>query len=108
VHCKPAFQFPLGNVAMESSLKPAGSGARCQHLREESIGCQNIGHRPPKVMAAIEKKLTQHTCFQISPYQSYIELTERINQMAKDLCEWNLPDHVLYKDRIMLCKHPQQ
>jgi 4-aminobutyrate aminotransferase len=48
------------------------------------IGCQNVGHRHPKVIAAIENQLGQltHTCFQISPYKSYIELAERINAVA--------------------------
>jgi 4-aminobutyrate aminotransferase len=48
------------------------------------IGCQNVGHRHPKVIAAIENQLGQltHTCFQISPYKSYIELAERINALA--------------------------
>jgi 4-aminobutyrate aminotransferase len=48
------------------------------------IGCQNVGHRHPQVIAAIENQLGQltHTCFQISPYKSYIELAERINTLA--------------------------
>ena len=48
------------------------------------IGCQNIGHRHPKVVAAIENQLGQltHTCFQIVPYESYISLAERINALA--------------------------
>lgn len=48
------------------------------------IGCQNVGHRHPKVVAAIESQLAQltHTCFQISPYESYIALAERLNTLA--------------------------
>ena len=48
------------------------------------IGCQNVGHRHPKVIAAIENQLAllTHTCFQISPYECYIELAERINALA--------------------------
>ncbi len=48
------------------------------------IGCQNIGHRHPKVVAAIEDALQQltHTCFQIIPYESYIALAERFNALA--------------------------
>lgn len=48
------------------------------------IGCQNVGHRHPRVVAAIEKQLQQltHTCFQIVPYESYISLAERINALA--------------------------
>jgi len=48
------------------------------------IGCQNVGHRHPQVVAAIENALGQltHTCFQIIPYESYILLAERINALA--------------------------
>lgn len=48
------------------------------------IGCQNVGHRHPKVVSAIEAQLREltHTCFQISPYQGYIELAERMNELA--------------------------
>jgi 4-aminobutyrate aminotransferase len=48
------------------------------------IGCQNIGHRHRKVIAAIEAQLAEftHTCFQISPYESYIRLAERLNALA--------------------------
>ncbi len=48
------------------------------------IGCQNIGHRHPKVVTAIENQLRRltHTCFQIVPYESYISLAERINALA--------------------------
>lgn len=48
------------------------------------IGCQNAGHRHPKVIAAIKEQLDAftHTCFQISPYESYIRLAERLNILA--------------------------
>ncbi len=48
------------------------------------IGCQNAGHRHPKVIAAIKQQLDAftHTCFQISPYESYIRLAERLNTLA--------------------------
>lgn len=48
------------------------------------IGCQNVGHRHPKVISAITAQLNDltHTCFQISPYESYIALAERLNAMA--------------------------
>ncbi len=48
------------------------------------IGCQNVGHRHPEVVAAIEQQLhgLTHTCFQVSPYESYIRLAERLNALA--------------------------
>ncbi len=48
------------------------------------IGCQNIGHGHPKVIAAMEAQLRQftHTCFQISPYQTYVDLAARLNRLS--------------------------
>ena len=48
------------------------------------IAVLNVGHRHPKVMAAVEAqlKLFTHTCFQVVPYEPYIALAERLNQLA--------------------------
>ncbi len=48
------------------------------------IGCQNVGHGHPKVIAAMEQQIKSftHTCFQISPYESYVALAERLNALA--------------------------
>lgn len=47
------------------------------------IGCQNVGHRNEKVINAIKAQLDSltHTCFQVTPYESYIELAERLNAL---------------------------
>jgi len=47
------------------------------------IGCQNIGHRDERVVAAIKDQLDRltHTCFQVTPYESYIALAERLNAL---------------------------
>ena len=47
------------------------------------IGCQNIGHRNDRVVTAIKDQLDRltHTCFQITPYESYIALAERLNAL---------------------------
>lgn len=39
------------------------------------------GHRHPAVMAAVERQLRDfhHTCFQVTPYESYVELCEKLN-----------------------------
>lgn len=48
------------------------------------IAVLNTGHRHPKVMAAVAKQLSHftHTCFQVSPYENYIALAERLNALA--------------------------
>ena len=48
------------------------------------IGCQNIGHRSPGVLEAVRAQLDRymHTCFQVLPYEGYVRLAERLNQLA--------------------------
>lgn len=48
------------------------------------IAVNNTGHRHPKVMAAVAKQAKQftHTCFHVAPYESYIALAERLNEIA--------------------------
>ncbi|GAA3675312.1 MULTISPECIES: 4-aminobutyrate--2-oxoglutarate transaminase [Acetobacter] len=48
------------------------------------IAVLNVGHRHPKVMAAVAKQLERftHTAFQVSAYESYIELAEKLNARA--------------------------
>ncbi|MBK8308192.1 MAG: 4-aminobutyrate--2-oxoglutarate transaminase [Gammaproteobacteria bacterium] len=48
------------------------------------IGVLNTGHRHPKVVAAIEAQLARviHSCFQVMPYEPYIELAEKLNELA--------------------------
>ena len=47
------------------------------------IGCQNTGHRNAHVVSAIKHQLDSltHTCFQVTPYESYITLAERLNAL---------------------------
>jgi 4-aminobutyrate aminotransferase len=48
------------------------------------IAVCNTGHRHPKVMAAIARQCEAfvHTAFQVVPYETYIALAERLNQLA--------------------------
>jgi 4-aminobutyrate aminotransferase/(S)-3-amino-2-methylpropionate transaminase len=48
------------------------------------IGCLNIGHRAPRVTAAIQKQLEKHLhlCFAVTPYESYIAVAEKLNALA--------------------------
>ena len=44
----------------------------------------NTGHVHPKVQAAIAQQLEKftHTCFQVTPYESYVALAEQLNALA--------------------------
>jgi 4-aminobutyrate aminotransferase / (S)-3-amino-2-methylpropionate transaminase / 5-aminovalerate transaminase len=48
------------------------------------IGCLNIGHRAPRVLAALREQLEKflHVCFSVTPYESYIALAEKLNALA--------------------------
>jgi len=48
------------------------------------IAVLNTGHRHPQVIAAVQAQMNRftHTCFQVTPYEPYIELAERLNELA--------------------------
>jgi len=48
------------------------------------IGCLNIGHRSPRVTAALREQLDKHlhVCFAVTPYESYIAVAEKLNALA--------------------------
>lgn len=48
------------------------------------IAVLNTGHCHPRIVAAIREQLDRftHTCFQVAPYEGYIRLAERLNQLA--------------------------
>src|SRR5437764_4255352 len=48
------------------------------------IGCLNVGHRATGVVQAIHSQVDRHmhTCFQVLPYEGYVRLAERMNELA--------------------------
>jgi len=58
------------------------------------IGCLNTGHRAPGVLTAIERQLDRflHTCVQVTPYECYVRLAERLNQITPG----NFPKKTLF------------
>ena len=48
------------------------------------IGCLNAGHREPGVVAALHAQVDRflHTCFMVTPYESYVRLAEKLNALA--------------------------
>ena len=48
------------------------------------IAVLNTGHLHPRVVAAVQAQLGQltHTCFQVTPYEGYVALAERLNALA--------------------------
>jgi 4-aminobutyrate aminotransferase/(S)-3-amino-2-methylpropionate transaminase len=48
------------------------------------IGCLNVGHCNPDVVSAIREQAERflHTCFMVTPYESYVALAEKLNTLA--------------------------
>jgi 4-aminobutyrate aminotransferase/(S)-3-amino-2-methylpropionate transaminase len=48
------------------------------------LGCLNVGHRREPVVSAIREQLDRflHTCVQVTPYESYVRLAERMNEVT--------------------------
>lgn len=48
------------------------------------IAVLNTGHLHARVVAAVQAQLTQlsHSCFQVTPYEGYVALAERLNALA--------------------------
>src|SRR5918997_3226639 len=48
------------------------------------IAVLNTGHRHPKVVEAVRAQLDAftHTAYQVTPYESYVALAERLNQLT--------------------------
>lgn len=48
------------------------------------IAVNNVGHNHPKVVAAVKAQLDKfsHPCFQVTPYEIYVRLAERLNKLA--------------------------
>lgn len=48
------------------------------------IAVVNTGHCHPKVIAAVQRQLElfTHTCYQVVPYESYVRLAERLNELT--------------------------
>jgi 4-aminobutyrate aminotransferase len=48
------------------------------------IAVVNTGHQHPKIVAAVEEQMKafSHVCFQVTPYETYVRLAERLNALA--------------------------
>lgn len=48
------------------------------------IGCLNMGHRAPGVLAAVRSQMEKflHVCFSMTPYEGYIAVAEKLNALA--------------------------
>ncbi|TCW16544.1 4-aminobutyrate aminotransferase [Raoultella sp. BIGb0138] len=85
------------------SATPRGVGVMCQFFARSAenatltdvegqeyidfaagIAVLNTGHRHPALVAAVQQQLQRftHTAYQIVPYESYVSLAEKLNELA--------------------------
>jgi 4-aminobutyrate aminotransferase len=90
-------------MARKAAATPRGVGVMGTFFAERALGAElwdvqgqryidfaggiavmNVGHGHPKVIAAIEAQLKRftHTCYQVVPYESYVALAEKLNQIT--------------------------
>ena len=48
------------------------------------LGCQNLGHNEPAVVAAIHEQVDAylHQCFMVGMYEPYVEMCRRLNELS--------------------------
>lgn len=83
--------FPRGQGNLASVFIERGKGAELWDVEGKryidfvaGIAVCNTGHLHPKVKAAVQQQLEQfsHTCVMVTPYESAVELAEKLNEMA--------------------------
>ena len=88
---RKAAATPRGVGVMGSFFAERAEGAELWDVEGQryidfagGIGVMNVGHGHPKVLAAIEEQLKRftHTCYQVVPYEGYIALAEKLNQLT--------------------------
>ncbi len=88
---RKAAATPRGVGVMGTFSAERASGAELWDVQGQryidfagGIAVMNVGHGHPKVIAAIEAQLKRftHTCYQVVPYESYVALAEKLNQIT--------------------------
>ena len=91
LRARKAAATPRGVGVMGSFFAERAEGAELWDVEGQryidfagGIAVMNVGHGHPKVVAAIDAQLKRftHTCYQVVPYESYIELAEKLNQLT--------------------------
>src|SRR5258707_797240 len=79
----PATATPIRAVSAEGATTEEVDGNRYLDFAG-GIGCLNVGHRSPRVLAAIRAQLEKHLhlCFAVTPYESYVAVAEKLNALA--------------------------
>ena len=79
----PANAIPVFMAAADGATMEDVDGNRYLDFAG-GIGCLNIGHRAPRVTAALKEQLEKHLhlCFAVTPYEGYVAVAEKLNALA--------------------------
>ena len=79
----PANATPIFAARAEGALIEDVDGNRFLDFAG-GIGCLNVGHRSPRVTAAVREQLEKHLhlCFAVTPYEGYVAVAEKLNSLA--------------------------
>jgi 4-aminobutyrate aminotransferase len=79
----------VGNVTQIFAKKAKNAEIWCEDGKRyidfgAGIAVVNTGHQHPRLIKAIEEQLKafSHVCFQVTPYENYVSLAERLNAIA--------------------------
>ncbi|HOI66861.1 MAG TPA: aminotransferase class III-fold pyridoxal phosphate-dependent enzyme, partial [Thiomonas arsenitoxydans] len=91
LQARRAAATPRGVGVMASFYADRAEGAELWDVEGQryidfagGIAVMNVGHRHPKIVAALQEQLQHftHTCYQVVPYESYVSLAEKINALT--------------------------
>ena len=91
LQARRAAATPRGVGVMASFYADRAEGAELWDVEGQryidfagGIAVLNVGHRHPKIVAALQAQLQRftHTCYQVVPYESYIALAEKLNALT--------------------------
>ena len=84
-------RYVAAGVATPPLVVARAEGARVEDVDGRSyidfaggLGCQNAGHGPPAVVAAIHEQVDRylHQCFMVGMYEPYVEVCRRLAELS--------------------------
>ncbi|MDL9981329.1 4-aminobutyrate--2-oxoglutarate transaminase [Microbacterium sp. ASV49] len=78
-----SYSIPVQTVAAGGGVLVDADGNSLIDLGS-GIAVTTVGNAHPKVVAAVQEQVAQftHTCFMVSPYESYVEVAEALNRVT--------------------------
>jgi 4-aminobutyrate aminotransferase len=84
-------RYVAAGVATPPLVVARAEGARIEDVDGKTyidfaggLGCQNVGHGPPAVVAAVHEQVDRylHQCFMVGMYEPYVEVCRRLAELS--------------------------